>query len=98
MQLYTMDFPAGYVTRWDGFGPVEFPKDEHCIGNRLPEVLELVVKGRWLLEATKKQIDGYRVTNAISRLGIVPDHIVDTFIPAVKKPKKRKVEVIDDDE
>ncbi|KAL9552064.1 hypothetical protein MBANPS3_003957 [Mucor bainieri] len=50
MQLYTMDFPAGYVARWDGFGPVEFPKNEIRIGFDLPEVLKMVIKARWLLE------------------------------------------------
>ncbi|GAN11664.1 hypothetical protein MAM1_0789d11243, partial [Mucor ambiguus] len=91
MQLYTLDFPAGYVARLDGYGPVEYPNVEDQVCSQLPTVLELVLKGRWLMEATKKKIESYRVAEPIGRLGVVPNHIVQTFVPTIKKSKKRKI-------
>lgn len=28
IQMHSLDFPAGYVVRYDGFGPVLFPQEE----------------------------------------------------------------------
>ncbi|KAG1093752.1 hypothetical protein G6F42_018891 [Rhizopus arrhizus] len=92
MQLFTLDFPAGYVGRMDGFGPVAFPKVEDQICCELPRVLELILKGRLLMEATKQKIENYRVIEPIGRLGFAPKHIVQTFVPAIKKQKKRKID------
>ncbi|KAL9552062.1 hypothetical protein MBANPS3_003955 [Mucor bainieri] len=91
MQLFTLDFPAGYVARLDGYGPADYPASEDQICSMLPAVLELVLKGRWLMEATKKKIEGYRGVKPMARLGVVPDHIVPTFVPMNKKSQKRKL-------
>lgn len=91
MQLYTLDFPAGYVARLDGYGPVEYPKVEGQICSQLPDVLELVLKGRQLMEATQKKIEDYRYKEPVGKLGVVPNHIVETFVPSSKKNKKRKM-------
>lgn len=52
MQLLTLDFPAGYVARLDGFGPAHFPRNEEKICS-LQNVVKLILSGRILMENVK---------------------------------------------
>lgn len=43
------------------------------------------------MEATQKKIEDYRYKEPVGKLGVVPNHIVETFVPSSKKNKKRKM-------
>ncbi|GAN04144.1 hypothetical protein MAM1_0056c03604 [Mucor ambiguus] len=93
MQLFTLDFPAGYVARLDGFGPVYSPKEENHICFALPSLLQMVLSSRQLMEEMQCKIQNYKTVKPINRIGVVPKQIVPTFIPAAAsvRQKKRKV-------
>lgn len=89
MQLLTLDFPAGYVGRLDGFDPAVFPKIENQI-HSMQHVLILILNGRMLMENEKAKIER-SIEIVPGRLGRKFEQIVPTFVPASDK-KKRKVE------
>ncbi|KAL7322440.1 hypothetical protein PS15p_211439 [Mucor circinelloides] len=95
MQLLTLDFPAGYVARLDGFGPVHFPRNEEKICS-LQNVVKLILSDRILMENAYRKIERCQMT-PIGRLGHVSDCIVHTFAhaaaPVSDKKKKKKMPI-----
>ncbi|KAL9547024.1 hypothetical protein PS6_007367 [Mucor atramentarius] len=90
IQLLTLDFPAGYVARLDGFGPVYFPKAESEISNALPSALRLIMAGRQMMESSKAKIEQYKGPVLIAKRIVTCGHIVPTFMPTAAQVKKRR--------
>lgn len=90
IKLLTLDFPAGYVARLDGFEPVLFPRKESEICFALPRVLKMILGGRQLMENLQEKIENYKRKEPLVRMGVVSQVIVPTFVPIAAQVKKRK--------
>lgn len=93
IQLHSLDFPAGYVARYNGFGPICFPQGESELYSSLSAVLKLIYSARLLMEKQRQKIVMCKAGD-IRRLGDLPDYVILTFVPAVAVQKKREFNAI----
>ncbi|KAG1094844.1 hypothetical protein G6F42_018671 [Rhizopus arrhizus] len=53
LNLYILDSPEGYVSRYDSFNPVEYPVIESKIRSKMSHLLTMILSARNIMEACK---------------------------------------------
>ncbi|KAK4509265.1 uncharacterized protein ATC70_007615 [Mucor velutinosus] len=57
LKLSILDCPAGYVTRYDAFNPVDYPMTESKIRRQLAAVLKMILSARLIMQDAKQKLD-----------------------------------------
>ncbi|KAL7309983.1 hypothetical protein PS15m_010797 [Mucor circinelloides] len=57
LTLYILDFPVGYVSRYDAFNPIEYPVTEKNIRSHMAKLLTIIFSARIIIESCRDVID-----------------------------------------
>jgi len=88
LKLLILDCPAGYVTKYDAFNPVDYPMEESKIRHQLTAVLKMILSARLIMQNIKQKIGDDDSEVALGR----GRHMImqPSFVPNVEYNKKRK--------
>ncbi|CAO0793120.1 unnamed protein product [Mucor circinelloides] len=89
LTLLVLDCPTKYVTRYDRFSDVFYPRNEDRVCRYLPAVLKVIMGGRMIMEDTMNKFANDKTDVAIGKENVVD--MIPCFASTSINSKKRKL-------
>lgn len=89
LTLLVLDCPTKYVTRYDRFSDVFYPRNEDRVCRYLPAVLKVIMGGRMIMEDIMNKFANDKTDVAIGKENVVD--MIPCFVSTSINSKKRKL-------